>query len=857
MSDSDLTPIRQQYLDIKRQYPNAILFFRLGDFYETFDHDAEITSRELDLVLTSRSVAKGNRIPIAGIPYHAAENYIARLINKGYHVAICEQIGEQPKRGLFPREVVRIITPGTLVESSYLKAEKNNYLAAIFPFSDQMGLAYIDITTSEFFCTELSDGHTNLLYSELARINPAEILLPHSFTDERLGKYHRTSKEDWYFALNRTQEVLQHCFQVATLDGFGLKNKPAAISAAGAIIQYLEETDPQSLKTLKRIRFYNTQDTMILDPETRRNLELTETIRNGQEEGSLLSVIDYTVNPLGKRLLRNWLNKPLIDPQKIRERLEHVEFFVQDGLLRKDLQNHLKKISDLERISSRIVSGHALPRDLVALRNSLELIPSILSLLEHVPESVQMLVSRIHACPEILALLSASIADDPPNTLQNTGIIKKGYSSELDMIYTSSHDAQQWIANLEKTEKERTGIKSLKVGYNKVFGYYIEISNSYLTLAPAEYIRKQTLVNGERFITPEMKEYESIVLNAEERIHQLELTLFKEICQKISFSVEDILSTAQALAELDVFLSLADAAVNNRYCKPVITDEKIIQIHEGRHPVVERTQLSRAFVPNDLTFDENEFIKIITGPNMSGKSTYLRQVALIILLAQIGSFVPAETATIGVVDRIFTRIGAQDEIHAGQSTFMVEMTETANILNNASSRSLLILDEIGRGTSTYDGLSIAWAVLEYIHNHPDLHSRTLFATHYHELTQLGETLPYAANYNVAVSETDGTVVFLYKIIKGGTDRSYGIHVAQLAGLPHSIILRSFEILKQLEAENAHTRSGIGISDQLPLFLESDPLQTDLQNLDLNQLSPIEALNILYEWKKKYAKKREE
>ncbi|HOJ01782.1 MAG TPA: DNA mismatch repair protein MutS [Anaerolineaceae bacterium] len=853
MSGSDITPIRQQYLDIKRQYPDAILFFRLGDFYETFDHDAEITSRELDLVLTSRSVSKGNRIPMAGIPYHAAENYIARLINKGYHVAICEQIGEQPKRGLFPREVVRIITPGTLVESSFLKADKNNYLAAVYPLAESTGLAYIDITTGEFYCTELSDGLTNLLHSELARINPAELLLPKSFSDERLDKYHRTLKEDWYFAFTRAQDALQHCFQVATMDGFGLKDRPAAISAAGAIIQYLDETDPLSVKTIKRIRYYHTQDTMILDPETRRNLELTETIRNGQEEGSLLSVIDFTVNPLGKRLLRNWLNKPLIDPQKIHSRLEHVSYFVQDGLLRKELQAHLKKVSDLERISTRIVAGHALPRDLVALRNSLELIPPIISKLAEVPEPIKTLVSRIHACPEILTLLTSAIADDPPNTLQNIGIIKKGYSSELDTIYTASHDAKQWIANLEKVEKERTGIKSLKVGYNKVFGYYIEISNSYVDQAPPEYIRKQTLVNGERFITPEMKEYESIVLNAEERIHQLELRLFKEICQKITAFVEDLSSTAQALAELDVFIGLADAAVNNRYCKPVITDEKVVQIIEGRHPVVERTQLSRAFIPNDLSFDEKEFIKIITGPNMSGKSTFLRQVALIILLAQIGSYVPADSATIGVVDRIFTRIGAQDEIHAGQSTFMVEMTETANILNNASSRSLLILDEIGRGTSTYDGLSIAWAVLEYVHNHPDLRSRTLFATHYHELTQLGETLPHAANYNVAVSETDGSVVFLYKIIEGGTDRSYGIHVAQLAGLPRNVITRSFEILRQLEEENAHTRAGIGVSDQLPLFPQTDPLKHALQELDLNQLSPIEALNLLYEWKKKYTK----
>ena len=853
MSKSDLTPIRQQYLDIKRQYPDAILFFRLGDFYETFDHDAEITSRELDLVLTGRRVAKGTKVPMAGIPYHAAENYISRLINKGYHVAICEQIGEQPKRGLFPREVVRIITPGTLIESSFLKAEVNNYLAAMFPFAEKTGLAYIDITTGEFFCTELTDGHTNLVYSELARINPAELLIPKSLSDGQLKHYHCTPREDWYFALNRAQEALQRNFQVSTLDGFGLKDKTGAISAAGAIIQYMDETDPQSLQSIKRVRFYHTQDYMILDPETRRNLELTETIRNGQEEGSLLSVIDFTVNPVGKRLMRNWLNKPLIEPQKIKERLNYVDFFVQDGLLRQEIQNDLKKISDLERISSRIVAGHALPRDLVALRISLEIIPTVISLLDKQPEPAKTLAAHIRTCPDMLKLLKKAIADDPPNTLQNTGIFNKGYSEELDTIYASSHDAQQWIANLEKTEKERTGIKSLKVGYNKVFGYYIEISNSYLEKAPKEYIRKQTLVNGERFITPDMKEYESIVLNAQERIHKLELNLFKDLCQKIAASVDEIMATAQALAELDVFVGLSEAAVRNKYCKPVITDGKTIQIKDGRHPVVERTQLARAFVSNDLEFEDDEFIRIITGPNMSGKSTYLRQVALIILLAQIGSYVPAQSATIGAVDRIFTRIGAQDEIHAGQSTFMVEMTETANILNNASERSLLILDEIGRGTSTYDGLSIAWAVLEYIHNHPDLRSRTLFATHYHELTQLGDTLPHAANYNVAVSESEGTVVFLYKIIKGGTDRSYGIHVAQLAGLPQSIIMRSFEILRQLEKDNAHTRSGIGVSDQPSLFKETDPLKTALQDVDINQLTPIEALNILYEWKRRFIK----
>ncbi|HAF61515.1 MAG TPA: DNA mismatch repair protein MutS [Anaerolineaceae bacterium] len=856
MSKSNVTPIRQQYLDIKRQYPDTIVFFRLGDFYETFDHDAEITSEELDLVLTSRAVAKGNKVPMAGIPYHAAENYISRLINKGYHVAICEQIGEQPAKGLFPREVVRVITPGTLVESSYLSAEKNNYLCAVYPTQERIGFAYIDITTGEFLCTEFSNGYTNLLYSELARIQPAELLAPRSFDDPRLERYHRTTKEDWFFALNRCQDALKACFHVSTMDGFGLKDKVPAICAAGAILQYLEETDSQFTKTIKNIHFYHTQDYMILDPETRRNLELVETIRDGKEEGSLLSVIDHTVNPLGKRLLRSWLNKPLTDPSLIQQRLDKVEFFIGDGLLRKDLQNQLKKISDLERIATRIVSGHALPRDLVALRSSLELIPSIRSALTVVQNCPPDLIDPIRPCSEVLTLLQNAISKDPPATLQNPGIIKKGYSKDLDTIYSSSKDARTWIANLEKSEKQRTGIKTLKVSYNKVFGYYIEISNSYLNQVPEEYIRKQTLVNGERFITPEMKEYESIVLNAEERIHLLEVELFREVCQQIAAHIDEIIETAQVLATLDVLLGLADTAVFNKYCKPLISEEKIISIKNGRHPVVERTQLARAFIPNDVTFTEDEYIKIITGPNMSGKSTFLRQAALIVLLAQIGSYVPADEAIIGVVDRIFTRIGAQDEIHAGQSTFMVEMTETANILHNASSRSLLILDEIGRGTSTYDGLSIAWAVLEYIHNHPDLHARTLFATHYHELTQLGDTLPNAANYNVAVSESDGDVIFLYKIIRGGTDRSYGIHVAQLAGLPQSVISRSFEILKQLEEENAHARSGMIVPEQMTLFPQTNPLLDDLQKIDLNQLSPIEALNILYEWRRKYIKKKE-
>lgn len=856
MPADDVTPIRSQYLQIKKQYPNAILFFRLGDFYETFDHDAEITSRELDIVLTSRNVAKGKRVPMAGIPFHAVENYLARLIDRGFHVAICEQVGEQPVKGLFSRQVVRVVTPGTLLEPSLLDGAKHNYLASIIVSNDRAGLAYSDISTGDFYCVEITEGDTTTqLQTEIARINPSEIIVSESNNAIKNFDGHFTKWADWHFETGRCAQILQEHFKTISLDGFGLKEKSLATSAAGALIQYLTETQPSALNLLSSLSTYQLSEFMTIDAATRRNLELTETIRSGDTEGSLLSIIDKTITPMGKRMIREWINKPLLSIPAIMERQNGVTFFLENGLLRAEFFNALKAIIDIERVTNRVISGHATPRELSALRSTLQNLPQIQEILDK-PTTTRKIDHRIEPCVEIRNVLEKSISDDPPATLQNIGVIRSGYSAELDHIQEASKNARDWIANLETTEKERTGIKSLKVGYNKVFGYYIEITHSNSNLAPPEYIRKQTLVNAERYITPEMKEYEALVLNAEERIHEVEARIFREICAEIGKSGKRLFETAASIAELDVFAALAELAVNGSYTCPQIVEEPVIEIRDGRHPVVERKLIGERFIPNDAVFNENEIIRLITGPNMSGKSTFLRQVALITLMAQIGSYVPASSARIGLVDRIFTRIGAQDEIFSGQSTFMVEMIETANILNHATMHSLLIMDEIGRGTSTYDGLSIAWSVIEFIHNHPKLRARTLFATHYHELTQLSELLPGVRNYNVAVTESEGHVVFLHKIVPGGTDRSYGIHVAQLAGLPSPVIQRATEILKQLEGSSGkaiHIENEL--SRQMTLFPETNPLLSELEKVDLNTLSPIEALNKLYEWKRNFIKKK--
>ena len=850
---SKVTPLRKQYLDIKKQHPNAIVFFRLGDFYETFDEDAKITSRELDIVLTSRPVSKGVRVPMAGIPHHAAENYLSRLIDKGYHVAICEQVSDEPEDGLVPREVVRVVTPGTVFEPGLLTHHKNNYLAAAFYQENRAGVAYVDISTGEFAVTEIHGKDiNNLLRSELFRLNPSEILWPDTLPQPENVPGYLSKFESWHFELGRCTENLQDHFSVTTMDGFGLRGKPMAIRAAGAVLSYLEDTQRESLKLLNTLRFYTLDEFMVLDAETRRNLELTETIRTGKTQGSLLGILDHTTTPMGGRLFHQWVSKPLLDVREINNRQDAVEYFYKHGLVRAETLEKLDDFDDLERLTNRVISDHAIPRDLVAIRENLVQLPSLKQLFEEDPPALLATLSKIRSCQHQLALLKAAIQDDPPATLANVGIIRHGFSPELDNVLESSQHAREWIANLEKTEKKRTGIKSLKVGYNKVYGYYIEVTKTNTELVPEEYIRKQTLVNAERYITPELKEYETLVLNAEEQIHEIENRIFNQVCDELAQGARELIETAKGLAELDAYISLAEAAALNGYHRPEVVEEKRLEIINGRHPVVEKLRTSERFVPNDAVLEEGEIIRVITGPNMSGKSTFLRQVALIILMAQMGSFIPAEKATIGLVDRIFTRIGAQDEIHAGQSTFMVEMIEAANILHNASPRSLLILDEIGRGTSTYDGVSIAWAMIEYIHNHPNLKAYTLFATHYHELTELADLLPGVRNYNVAVSESDGKVVFLHKIIPGGADRSYGIHVAQIAGLPKPVVQRADEILQQLEKTSGTTLERKEMSkQQLALFPENNALLEAFEELDINSLSPIEALNLLYEWKRRY------
>jgi DNA mismatch repair protein MutS len=866
-----VTPVRRQYLQIKRQHPDAILFFRLGDFYETFDEDAETAARELDLVLTSRNVAKNQRVPMAGVPYHAVEGYIARLINKGYKVAICEQVGSVPQKGLVPREVVRVVTPGTVVEPSLLEEKKNSYLAAVVldQDADRAGVAYVDITTGEFAATQFVGREARTLaLQELARLDPRECLLPegHGVSAEEsappeLEDIFVTPYDAWRFELGNARQALLDHFEVASLAGFGCEGLPLATRAAGAIVGYLSETQKAALTHLDHLRTYSTGDFMTLDAATRRNLELTETIRLGERAGSLLAVLDATATAMGGRLLRQWINQPLLDIKRLRERLDAVEQLFDGGFLRAEVMAQLKGLADLERLANRAVSGIAGPRDLLGIRRCLDVVPLLRDLLskEEVDDGeadrpLSRLARRLDPCQEVAALIAEAISDDAGASLSGGGVIRPGYSAELDNVLLAARDAKEWVANLERTERERTGISSLKVGFNKVFGYYLEVTKANLDRVPEEYIRKQTLVNAERFIIPELKEYESLILNAEERVAEIESRLFREVVARVAAAAVRLLGTALALARLDVLAALAEVAARNNYARPGLTEGGDIDIVAGRHPVVEQmADLGEPFVPNDAHLSDDERILVITGPNMSGKSTYLRQTALIVLMAQIGSFVPAERAKVGLVDRIFTRIGAQDEIAAGRSTFMVEMVEAANILNHATPRSLLILDEVGRGTSTYDGISIAWAVVEFVHNHPRWQAKTLFATHYHELTQLADLLPHIRNYKVAVAEEGDRVVFLRKVVPGGADKSYGIHVAQLAGLPRSVVHRAEEILEQLEDSAARSplesRRAIEVR-QLPLFVTADPVAEELKALDVHAMTPLEAITKLYELQQK-------
>lgn len=851
--DETITPLRQQYLEIKKEYPDAIVFFRLGDFYETFDDDARKTSEALDIVLTSRPVAKGVRVPMAGIPFHAVDNYLGRLIEKGYHVAICEQVGDQPDKGLFPREVIRVVTPGTVVEPNLLPSGRNNYLACYFMQDGKAGLAYVDISTGELAATELSGGNVDvLLRAELQRLHPAELLISENSDEKEAPDFNLTRIPNWYFEPGRAQELIKSQFRVSNLEGLGLKPYPLAVRATGALLKFLKETQKGLLEIELAFSTYSLSDFMVLDAETRRNLELTETLREGKTEWSLLGVLDKTQTSMGKRLLRNWVNKPLLDIEKINQRLDAVAYFYHHGIERKQIAETLKQLHDLERLVTRLVNGSARPNDLVALREDLGMLPGLINLIESDQTALVPVLEGWRTYDSELDLLERAISDEPPATLNTIGFIREGFSQELDQVVTSSKHAREWINSLESSERQRTGLKTLRVGFNKVFGYYIEISRGMADKAPEEYIRKQTLVNSERFITPDLKEYESLVLNAETQIHEIEVKVFQQVVLQLAKSSQALLETARCIARLDCLLSLAEIAALNKYTRPTLKQEKGISILAGRHPVVEQLTGRNRYIANDTVFEEGEIVRLITGPNMSGKSTFLRQVVLIVLMAQIGSFVPADQAEIGLVDRVFTRIGAQDAIHQGQSTFMVEMLETANILNNATPRSLLILDEIGRGTSTYDGLSIAWAIVEYLHSHPKLKPYTLFATHYHELTELADLFPGVRNYNVAVTEADEQVIFLHKIVPGASDRSYGIHVAQMAGLPAPVIARANEILKQLEASSGTTLpDNREEKDQLRLFPENNPLIDAFKTLDLESLTPIQALNKLYEWKKAF------
>jgi len=850
------TPLRRQYLEIKRRYPHAILFFRLGDFYETFDEDAETAARELEITLTSRPVSKNQRVPLAGIPHHALDSYLAKLIAKGYKVAICEQM-EEPAKGqkLVERQVVRVVTPGTLVEENLLDSGANNYLAAYLPADGVAAIAYVDVSTGEFACLQLETAQAG---AELARLAPAELLLPRGADPPEGVIATLTPLPPEQFEMEESVTRLLSHFGASSLDGLGLGGQSAAAAAAGTVLWYLRENQRAVLNHISRLSSRQARGHMALDANTTRNLELFRPANTESGGSSLLEVLDETKTPMGARLMRKRLSQPLLDITAIGRRQDSVQLFFDSGVRRGRTAAVLSKIPDLERLAGRVSTAAAgspsptVPRDLAALGRGLAGVPQLLEAVENDPASAGMshgtteeMIARLHPCREVVELIAAAVADEP----HEGNVIRPGFSEELDSLRALASDARQYLAELERRERKRTGIKSLKVGYNRVFGYYIEVSKANAAAVPADYQRKQTLVGGERYTTPELSEHEYKVLHAQEQQQEMEQALLRRVCAQVAAHGRRILETAQAVAEIDVACGLADVASGGGYTRPVVDEGDEIIIRDGRHPVVERMLPEASFVPNDAELSGAEAqVIVLTGPNMAGKSTYLRQVALIVLMAQVGSFVPAAEARIGVVDRIFSRIGALDDIAAGRSTFMVEMLETAAMLHNATPRSLLIFDEIGRGTSTYDGMAIARAVVEFIHGRPDAAAKTLFATHYHELTELATFLPRVRNFNVAVAEEQGRVVFLHRILPGGANRSYGVHVAQLAGLPRSVITRAQEILDELEA----ARSGMPVARraesfaQLPLLASDDGLRKELSELEIDGMTPLQAMTKLYE-----------
>ena len=857
-----MTPIRSQYLSVKQSYPDAIVLFRLGDFYETFDDDAELVSNDLEITLTSRSMGKNVKVPMAGVPAHSLDNYLGRLIQKGHKVAICEQLSDPAaSKGLVDRDVVRVVTPGTVIEPNLLEQSRNNYLLALSEDRNSVGFAYVDITTGEFSVTELSSE--KLVY-ELDRLSPAEIIVDQasaSWLEECIpdNRYRLTSLTHPRGLEESYKKTLLDFYQVFSLESFGIETMPLGLQAAAVAIEYIKATYKIDIPDLDIPTLYSVNDYMTLDSQTLKNLEIFESANTEDKNLSLLGQVNRTETAMGSRLLRSWLGQPLLDVESISSRLDIVEFFFVNLLVRSTCQDLLKKMGDLERIMSRVVSGQVVPRELIVLRQTIESAQNIRSILiDQESDDIRRIAMDISELPDIVSLISTAINDDPNGNVGDGGIIKSGLSDELDRLKKDSTGARQYIADLEEKQRSETGIKSLKVGYNHVFGYYLEVSKSNVSAIPDTYIRRQTLANSERYIVPELKEYEALVLTAKDKINQLEQELYRRVCGQISEEVDRVRKLAKTLAKIDVVCSFAQIAAQNSYVRPVIDDDSNITITSGRHPVVENVLDVGQYVANDVHFDEGDSqIIVLTGPNMAGKSTFIRQVALITLMAQIGSFVPADYARIGIVDRIFTRVGLQDDLATGKSTFMVEMIETASILNQATKKSLLILDEIGRGTSTYDGLSIAKSVIEYIHNSPRLKCKTMFATHYHELTELAETLPNVRNFNVAVVEQGSDVVFLHKIIPGGADRSYGIHVAQLAGMPSAVVKRAWEILDHLEqtdigfvSRNSVSTFDKGVS-QLSLFNGlNEELVAELKEIDVTNLTPMDAITRLYELQQK-------
>jgi len=866
------TPLMKQYYKIKQKYPDTILLFRMGDFYETFEDDAVITSKVLGITLTKRAHGAAGDVPLAGFPHHALDAYLPKLIRAGYRVAICEQL-EDPKlaKGIVKRDVIEVVTPGVAFSEKLLDHKSNNYLCGIYIKDDVAGISFADVTTGEFYTTEVP---VKKIKETLESISPAEVLISkrelpklQSTFDQIPFKFTITKVDDWVFAFEYCFEILTMHFKTTSLKGFGIdNNQTEAIIAAGAVLHYLQETQKANLSHLKKISVYNPTDYMILDPATKRNLEILASMSDGSRSGSLISILDKTKTSMGGRLLKKWVSLPLLKLEQIHNRLEAVDEFYQNENLRNQIGEELKQIGDLERIISKICTGRANPRDVINLKLSLKRIPVIKDILRNVKSvALQRIRDNLIGLTYIVDKIESMLVDDPPLNIADGGVIKPGFNAELDELRNLSTSGKDYLAQLQARERERTQIPSLKVAYNKVFGYYIEISNAHKNKVPQDYIRKQTLVNAERYITPELKQYEEKILNAEERIYQLESEFFNELRITISDEAEKIQKNAQLIAALDCFLSFAEVAIENNYVKPEVNDDDVIIIKNGRHPVVEKIlPYGEKFTPNDTYLDNStQQIMIITGPNMSGKSVYLRQVGLIVLLAQIGSFVPAESARIGIVDKIFTRVGASDNLAAGESTFLVEMHETANIVNNATPRSLILLDEVGRGTSTFDGLSIAWALTEYLHENLNVAAKTLFATHYHELNELANIYPRIVNYKVDVKEVGDKVIFLHKVVPGYADHSYGIQVAEMAGLPISITRRAKQILKNLESKELspldHRKKkpkeeGEEEEIQLSLFeIRDDTIRKELEELEIEKLTPLEALIKLNELKNKTKK----